>query len=80
MREMLIEGVELMFSGMLIVFLFLALLVYAVGVLRKVVERYFPEPEMLVEFVRKSAAEVPPHIVTAISIAVKQYREKYQNK
>ncbi len=76
MREMLIEGVELMFSGMLIVFLFLALLVFAVDVLRKVVEKYFPEPEMLTGFVRKGITEIHPNIVTAISIAIKQYREK----
>ncbi len=77
MREMLIEGVELMVSGMLIVFLFLAFLVFAVSMLRKAVERFFPEPETAaVDYSRNRVAEIHPNIVTAISIAIKQYREK----
>ncbi len=77
MREMLIEGVELMFSGMLIVFSFLAFLVFAVSVLRKLVEHFFPEPELSMDFGQKRVAEIHPNIVAAISIAIKQYREKH---
>ncbi len=76
MREMLIGGVELMFSGMLIVFSFLAFLVFAVAMLRKVVEHFFPETEFSGGMGQNQPVGIHPNIVTAISIAVKQYREK----
>lgn len=39
------EGLKFMVLGMTIVFLFLILLIVAMNVLAKVVQRYFPEPQ-----------------------------------
>ena len=42
--ELFLSGVKLMFFGMGIVFLFLALLVWVIGVTSKLIQRFSPEP------------------------------------
>jgi len=77
MREMLIQGAELMIAGMSIVFMFLALLVFAVTGLRKVVEKFLPEPVIEPKYPKPKPVTVQADVVTAITLAVRQYRDKH---
>lgn len=43
--NLVVEGFKFMVLGMGIVFLFLVLLIIAMNVLSKIVQRYFPEPK-----------------------------------
>ena len=76
MTEELSLGLELMFVGMGIVFLFLAMLVVAINVMSALVQRLFPE------------APVPPNpvlstsldksVVAAITAAVHQHKNRHK--
>jgi oxaloacetate decarboxylase gamma subunit len=76
MTEELSLGLELMFVGMGIVFLFLAMLVVAINVMSALVQRFFPE------------AAVPPNpllntsldksVVAAITAAIHQHRNRHK--
>ncbi len=76
MYEMMMGGLELMVSGMLIVFIFLAMLVVAVNGLRVLVERFFPEP-VITESSEKPYSQQQSGVVAAITVAVTQYRKKH---
>ena len=43
MTELMSSGIELMFAGMTIVFLFLTMLVGAINLMSSLVQRFFPE-------------------------------------
>jgi sodium pump decarboxylases, gamma subunit len=74
---MLISGVELMMVGMGIVFLFLAMLVFAVHILSKLIERYIV-PSVIVPSSKSVTADhgtLDSALVAAITAAVHQYRK-----
>ena len=73
MNEMISSGVELMFTGMLVVYLFLALLVVAIKSMAAIVARYFPQ--LSPDFIT-TQKETDPQIIAAISAAIQQYRNK----
>lgn len=73
MNEMMSSGVELMFTGMLVVYLFLALLVVAIKAMAVMVARYFPQ--LSPDFIT-TQKETDPQIIAAISAAIQQYRNK----
>jgi|JFJP01.1.fsa_nt_gi oxaloacetate decarboxylase gamma subunit len=73
MNEMIYSGVELMFTGMLVVYLFLALLVVAIKSMAAIVARYFPQ--LSPDFIT-TQKETDPQIIAAISAAIQQYRNK----
>jgi oxaloacetate decarboxylase gamma subunit len=74
MNELLSSGIELMLVGMGIVFGFLAMLVFVIGGMSKLVQRYFPELNM-----QHPVSQAIDHegVVAAISAALQQYRKKY---
>lgn len=75
----LLEAAVLMGVGMVSVFIFLALLIVAMMLLKKVVE-WFPEPEKPSATPNRAPAPLTTseqqNVIAAISAAVHQYRSK----
>jgi len=71
-------GIELMVTGMGIVFGFLTLLVLAVNMLAVLVERYFPVQSTSQQTEPVSATARHPNDIAAITTAIAQYRKKYR--
>ncbi len=70
------SGIELMFVGMSIVFLFLTMLVGAINLMSAVVQRYFPEIPIS-RVVPGISTDIDKSVVAAITAAVHQYRKKH---
>lgn len=79
MTELMSSGLELMFAGMGIVFLFLAMLVGAINLMSAVVQRYFPEaPVTSISIpVAQNNAATDKSYIAAITAAVHQYRNTH---
>ena len=78
MNELLIAGIELMITGMGIVFAFLAMLIVAVNVMSSVIQRYFPVQQVVRSVSPDFTATKDPGVIAAITAAVTQYRNKHQ--
>ncbi|MBL6985843.1 MAG: OadG family protein [Gammaproteobacteria bacterium] len=76
MTELMTSGIELMFTGMGIVFLFLTMLVCAINLMSALVQRYFPEIPVT-RAVPGISTDVDKSVVAAISAAVHMYRKKH---
>ena len=78
MAELMSSGIELMFAGMGIVFLFLTMLVVAINLMSSVVQRFFPEAPSAPIITPPPVTSAAPDkaTVAAISAAVHQYRNK----
>ena len=74
MTEQIRSGIELMFAGMGIVFVFLTMLVLAINLMSELVQRYFPEASIKT---RTQSKGVDKATVAAIATAVHQYRNKH---
>lgn len=80
-QQLLLEGVELMFFGMGLVFLFLILLIYCIKGMSFVLERLAPEESNVATAVpaaaqRASTQAVDPDTLYAIQTAIKQHRAR----
>ncbi|MEY2700947.1 MAG: oxaloacetate decarboxylase, gamma subunit [Pseudomonadota bacterium] len=78
LSELLFAGVRLMFIGMTIVFLFLALLVWVIGMSARLMNRYSPEePESMTAALgaRDSGGE-DENIVAVITAAIHRHLGK----
>lgn len=75
MGELISSGMELMFAGMGIVFVFLIMLVGAINGMSAIVQRYFPESSPAL---RQLSGGIDKNTVAAIAAAVHQYRKKYR--
>ena len=80
--NLLVESANLLIVGMAVVFVFLTVLIGAVKLMSKVVQK-FPEPNTdafgsnnLVTKQIEQDDKVSPQIVAAIAAAVHQYRQK----
>lgn len=75
MTELMVAGVELMFIGMVIVFLFLAMLVLAVHLMTTLVLRFFPEITNENPVLENNS--VNKNTIAAIAAAVNRYRKEH---
>ncbi|KHA60975.1 oxaloacetate decarboxylase subunit gamma [Vibrio variabilis] len=75
--SLLVDAATMMFTGMVVVFLFLTILVYLVRLMSKLVPEEVPEPIATPNQnnkVQPTSSAVSPKVVAAISAAVHQYR------
>jgi oxaloacetate decarboxylase gamma subunit len=68
--ELVLSGVKLMFIGMGIVFLFLALLVWVINVTSKLIQRFSPEAPQPLSHSAAPAEENDAELVAAITAAI----------
>ncbi len=78
MTELMSSGVELMFVGMGIVFLFLTMLVIVINMMSSLVQRFFPEVQANTVNVPAAAIGTDKQTIAAITAAVHQYRSKHK--
>ncbi len=78
MAELMGSGLELMFAGMGIVFLFLAMLVVAINTMSGLIQRYFPEaPVTSINVPVAANVAMDKSHIAAITAAVHQYRSSH---
>ena len=82
MAEMMSSGIELMFAGMGIVFLFLTMLVVAINMMSSLLQRFFPDaPTSQVAVATTSVSSgIDKSIIAAITAAVHQHRSKHKQR
>lgn len=68
---MLLKGVFLMFIGMGIVFLFLQIMVIAIGLQARVVKKFFPEKEDGQPESASARSAIGPEIAAAVAVGLK---------
>lgn len=82
MNDAMTEGVELMFTGMGIVFLFLVMLIGAVKLMAYCVATFFPEADIVNStsppVQKRNSDGVSPVMTAAITAAVHQHRAKHK--
>ena len=78
MTELISSGVELMFAGMGIVFLFLTMLVVAINIMSLLVQRFFPDAPIQVTTATTISGDIDKSIIAAIAVAVHQHRNKHK--
>jgi len=78
MTELMSSGLELMLAGMVIVFLFLAMLIVVINTTSKLIARYLPE-ETVLHHAQSTATKVEANKsdIAAITAAVHQYRNMH---
>jgi oxaloacetate decarboxylase (Na+ extruding) subunit gamma len=76
MTELMSSGIELMFAGMTIVFLFLTMLVGTINLMSFLVQRFFPDRPSTMLHV--TTGGVDKNVIAAITAAVHQYRNKHK--
>lgn len=81
MGEQFASGVELMFIGMGIVFVFLAMLIVAVTMMSWVINRFFPEPQGAANSLPSTTLgkHDDQDTVAAISAAIHRYRNDHSH-
>jgi oxaloacetate decarboxylase gamma subunit len=79
MTELMNSGIELMFVGMSIVFLFLTMLVIVINVMSGLIQRYLPDEEPVsnisIPVAQNTATDTS--YIAAITAAVHQYRSTH---
>jgi oxaloacetate decarboxylase gamma subunit len=74
MNEVMVQGIELMFTGMGIVFLFLVMLIGAVKLMAYCVANFLSEEEPVAP--KSVSMGITPAVTAAITTAVHQHRSK----
>ena len=81
MAEMMSSGIELMFAGMGIVFLFLTMLVVAINMMSSLLQRFFPDaPASQAAAAASVSSGIDKSIIAAITAAVHQHRSKHKQR
>lgn len=71
--NLVIEGIKFMVLGMGTVFVFLAIMIFCMNIMSKIIHRYFPEPQATAT--SNSSQQNKKKIVAAITAAIKYHRE-----
>ena len=80
MTDLMSSGIELMFIGMGIVYLFLTMLVVVINIMSGLVQRFFPEtPPNTLTMPTALSTGLDKSTIAAISAAVHAYRNRYKN-
>lgn len=78
MNETITSGIELMLTGMGIVFLFLAMLIVAVNVMSTVIQHYFsPAISNTNDNGIENNQAIDSNVIAAITAAIHQYRRNF---
>jgi oxaloacetate decarboxylase gamma subunit len=81
MAEMMSSGIELMFAGMGIVFLFLTMLVVAINIMSSLLQRFFPDvPTSQMAVGTSVSSGIDKSIIAAITAAVHLHRSKHKQR
>ncbi|MDD5265867.1 MAG: OadG family transporter subunit [Methylococcales bacterium] len=81
MTEMMSSGIELMFAGMGIVFVFLTMLVVVINMMSSLLQRFFPDAPTSQGAVSVSVSSgIDKSIIAAITAAVHQHRSKHKQR
>ena len=84
--ELMDEGINLMFSGMGFVLVFLLILIWAIGLMSKLINRFFPEPQPALKTSQNSTAlSAAPtddfeRLLPVIAAAIAHHRRTQQFK
>ena len=81
MNELMSQAVDLMIVGMGFVFAFLLILVFATGLMSRLILRFAPEPATPAKTPRakpKAPTSVDPDTAEAIKKAIAQYRSRHK--
>ena len=73
--NLVVEGFKFMGLGMGAVFLFLGILIFLMGVMSKIVHRFFPEVQPSASSSASNAQNNQKKVVAAITAAIKFHRE-----
>lgn len=73
--NLVVEGLKFMGLGMGAVFLFLIVLIFLMGIMSKIVHRFFPEVQPSEGSSSSSAQNNQKKVVAAITAAIKFHRE-----
>lgn len=73
--NLVLEGLKFMGVGMGAVFLFLAILIFLIAMMSKIIHKYFPEVQPSDGNSKSSLQDKQKKIVAAITAAIKFHRE-----
>lgn len=73
--NLVIEGLKFMGLGMGAVFLFLTILIFLMGLMSKILHKFFPEVQPNASSSSKNTQNNQNKIVAAITAAIKHHRE-----
>lgn len=73
--NLVIEGFKFMGLGMLTVFTFLTIMIFAMNIMSVVIHKFFPEPQASENTANSGAEKDKSKIIAAITAAVKYHRE-----
>jgi oxaloacetate decarboxylase gamma subunit len=71
--NLVLEGFKFMGLGMGTVFLFLIVMIFSMNIMSKVLNKFFPEPE--VNIATNTAPKDNKKVIAAITAAIKHHRE-----
>ncbi|MSR16956.1 MAG: sodium pump decarboxylase subunit gamma [Methylococcaceae bacterium] len=78
MTELMSSGLELLFAGMGIVFLFLTMLVYTINIMSGLIQRYLPEESVTSTSISTiQTGIIDKSYIAAITAVVHQYRSTH---
>lgn len=73
--NLVLEGIKFMGLGMGAVFLFLAVMIFFMGAMSKIIHKFFPEVQPSTGSSSKNTQNNQNKIVAAITAAIKHHRE-----